>query len=422
MITEKILKAKKILEEHAPKGEFLAYISKEEAEILKNLGGSGTAVEPTGIPSYQVAQTQVLPAPFIETLGKGYAATLPGLAGAPVTTTDISATMTQLPGETPAAFQARKTAQGLAATQFGERQAGMAALAPQVAGLDPLQTQAIGQAAGLGTYAPYLAGAGAQAGVAGTQLTAAGTAMGAAPGYISGAAGLLGPGAGAAGTAGTVASYMSPYQQQVIDASREEFDVQAAKQRLALGAPSVAGVFGGGRHGVAEAEYASASDRNRAAMLAGLRQQGYGQATQARQQDLMNQLGLAGAQQQYGAGLAGLAGQRMGQAGFQAQLAGQAPQLAAQEISGLGTLGSVRQAQSQAVLDAQRQSAEMAAYEPMKRAGFYGSQITGLMGGYPAQYTFEQQPTPSPLSQALQAGTGLASLWGNLALARALGG
>ena len=58
----------------------------------------------------------------------------------------------------------------------------------------------------------------------------------------------------------------------------------------------------------------------------------------------------------------------------------------------------------------------------MQRAGFYGSQITGLMGGYPAQYTFQQQPQASPLSQALQAGTGLASLWGNLALARALGG
>jgi len=422
MITEKILEAKKILEEYAPKGEFLAYISKEEAEILKNLGGSGTAVESTGIPSFQVTQSQVLPAPFIETLGKGYAATLPGLAGAPVTTTDISATMAQLPGETPEAFQARKTAQGIAATQFGERQAGMAALRPQVAGLDTLQTDAIAKAGGLGAYAPYLAAAGTQAGTAGTELTAAGTAMGAAPSYISGAAGLLGTGAGAAGTAGTIASYMSPYQQDVIDTALAEFDEQAARSRTQLGSPGVAGVFGGGRHGIAEAQYQSASDRNRAALQAGLSQQGYGQAAQARQQDLMNQLGLAGAQQQYGAGLAGLAGQRMGQAGFQAQLAGQAPQLAAQEISGLGTLGSVRQAQAQAELDATRQAAETAAYEPMQRAGFYGSQITGLMGGYPAQYTFQQQPQASPLSQALQAGTGLASLWGNLALARALGG
>ena len=410
-----------------------------------------------------VTETRTLPAPFIEGLGKQYAATLPGIAGQPITTTDISATMAQQAGETPAAFQARKDAQALAATQFGERKAGMAALAPQVAGLDALQTQAIGKAGGLGAYAPYLAAAGTQAGTAattlggvspyigaagtglgtaGTELTAAGTAMGGAPGYLTGAAGLLGPGAGAAGTTGTVASYMSPYQQQVIDASRDEFDIQAQKSALALGAPGVAGAFGGGRHGIAEAEYQSASDRTRAALLAGLRQQGYGQATQARQQDLMNQLGLAGAQQQYGAGLAGLAAQRaglgqaqlglgqaqtglagaqMGQAGFQTQLAGMAPQLAAQEISGLGTLGSVRQAQAQAQLDATREAATMAAYDPMQRAGFYGSQVTGLMGGYPAQYEFQQQPQASPLSTALQAGTGLASIWGNLALAKALG-
>ena len=50
----KILEAKKILEEYAPAGEFLAYISKEEAELLKSLGSSGTPVEETGIPSFQL--------------------------------------------------------------------------------------------------------------------------------------------------------------------------------------------------------------------------------------------------------------------------------------------------------------------------------------------------------------------------------
>ena len=34
----KILEAKKILEQYAPAGEFLAYINKEESEILKSLG------------------------------------------------------------------------------------------------------------------------------------------------------------------------------------------------------------------------------------------------------------------------------------------------------------------------------------------------------------------------------------------------
>ena len=48
----KIKEAKKLLEQYAPEGEFLAYINKDEAEILKNLGGSGKPVEKTGIPSY----------------------------------------------------------------------------------------------------------------------------------------------------------------------------------------------------------------------------------------------------------------------------------------------------------------------------------------------------------------------------------
>ena len=411
-----------------------------------------------------ITETRTLPAEFIESLGKQYAATLPGIAGQPITTTDISATMAQQPGETAEAFQARKDAQQLAATQFGERKAGMAALAPQVAGLDALQTQAIGKAGGLGTYAPYLAAAGTQAGTAattlggvspyitaagtglgtaGTELSAAGTAMtGAIPGYLSTAQGLTGTGAGT-GT-GSIASYMSPYQQQVIDASLAKFDEQAAARQAALDLElTAAGGMGAGRTGIQRAAYQTESDLNRAALNAQLLQQGYGQAQGARAQDFASQLGLAGAQQQYGAGLAGLAAQRaglgqaqlglgqaqmglagaqMGQAGFQTQLAGMAPQLAAQEISGLGTLGSVRQAQAQAELDAEREAATTAAYDPMQRAGFYGTQVTGLMGGYPAQYQFQQQPQASPLSTALQAGTGLASIWGNLALAKALGG
>ena len=84
-----------------------------------------------------VTETRTLPAPFIEAMGKTYADVLPAVAGQPTTTTDISATMAQKPGESAADFQARQQAQSLAATKFGERQAGMAALAPQVAALDP---------------------------------------------------------------------------------------------------------------------------------------------------------------------------------------------------------------------------------------------------------------------------------------------
>ena len=76
-----------------------------------------------------VTQTQTLPAPFIEALGKTYADVLPGVAGAPPTTTAVA----QQPGETAEQFAARQTA----AQQTGIRAAGMAGLAPQVAGLDP---------------------------------------------------------------------------------------------------------------------------------------------------------------------------------------------------------------------------------------------------------------------------------------------
>jgi hypothetical protein len=372
--------------------------------------------------------------------------------------------MAQQPGEKPEDFQARKDAQSLAATQYGERKAGMAALRPQVAGLDALQTEALGKSGGLGSYAPYLEAAGTQAGTAattlggvspyisaagtglgtaGTELSAAGTAMtGAIPGYLSTAQGLTGTGAGT-GT-GSIQSYMSPYQQQVIDASLAKYDEQAAARQSQM--DTQLAQYGGldaGRTGIQRAAYQSESDLNRSALNAQLLQQGYGQAQGARQQDFASQLGLAGAQQQYGSGLAGLAQQRaglgqaqlglgqaqtglagaqMGQAGFQTQLAGMAPQLAAQEISGLGTLGSVRQAQAQADLDAGTQAASMAAYDPMQRAGFFGSQVTGLMGGYPAQHNFQQTPSPSPLTTAVRAGTGLAGLWGNLKLAQALGG
>ena len=49
---EKILEAKKLLEQYAPQGEFLAYINSDEAKTLKELGGSGITIKETGIPSF----------------------------------------------------------------------------------------------------------------------------------------------------------------------------------------------------------------------------------------------------------------------------------------------------------------------------------------------------------------------------------
>jgi len=258
--------------------------------------------------------------------------------------------------------------------------------APQVAGQDPLQTQAATLAGqGVGAYAPYLS----QAATYGTQ---AGTTMGGVSPYITGAAGLTGTGAGTG--AGSIASYMSPYQQQVIDATLGEFDIQAQKGLGALGTAAIGvGGYGGGRHGVAEAEYQSASDRQRALLNAQLLQGGYGIGSQARQQDLMNQLTLGGAQ-------AGLAQGQLGLGQYQRGLAQLAPQLAGGDIQTLTGIGGIQQQQAQNVLNAQQQAAQMAAFEPYQRLGTYGQGISGLapmMGGM----TSTMMPDPTALQTAL---------------------
>ena len=54
----------------------------------------------------------------------------------------------------------------------------------------------------------------------------------------------------------------------------------------------------------------------------------------------------------------------------------------------------------------------MAAMEPYDRMGFYGSGVTGIMGGYPGQYQFSSVPNPTPLQTALGAGSTLAGIYG----------
>jgi hypothetical protein len=77
-------------------------------------------------------------------------------------------------------------------------------------------------------------------------------------------------------------------------------------------------------------------------------------------------------------------------------------------------LGGVQQAQTQAVLDAQRQAAQTQAYEPYQRLGTYGSGVAQLISGYPGQSTVTQTPQASALQTALGVGTGLAGLYGGL--------
>ena len=178
--------------------------------------------------------------------------------------------------------------------------------------------------------------------------------------------------------------FMSPYQQDVIDTTLREFDVQAAKGIPSIAAQAVSrGVLGGGREGVVRSEYQTTSDRNRAALQAQLLQQGFGQAQQLAQQNFMNQMGLAQA----------------------------APQLFGQQISALGALGTQQQAQQQAQLSAQQQLAQAQQQQPLALAQQLGQGVMGLISGYPAQFQTQQTPTPSPLQTALGAGATLAGVY-----------
>ena len=155
----------------------------------------------------------------------------------------------------------------------------------------------------------------------------------------------------------------------MIDATLTEFDRQAAARQQAISDQAVSlGGFGGGREGVQLAEYQTQSDRNRALLQGQMLQQGFGIGQQARQQDLMNQLTLGGAQ-------AGLAQGQLGMGQYQQGLAQLAPQLAGGDIGTLSQIGGIQQQQAQNVLDAQRQANQMAAMEPYQRLGTYGAGI-----------------------------------------------
>ena len=178
--------------------------------------------------------------------------------------------------------------------------------------------------------------------------------------------------------------FMSPFQKDVIDATLQEFDTQAAKGIPAIAAQAIgAGAFGGGREGVVRSEFQAASDKNRAALQAQLLQSGFGQAQQLAQRDFQNQLNLAQT----------------------------APALAGQQISALGALGTQQQAQTQAGLSAQQQLLQAQQQQPLNLAQQYGQGVLGLISGYPAQFQTQQTPTPSPLQTALGGGATLAGVY-----------
>ena len=299
------------------------------------------------------------PAPFVEDIGKDLSKQVLAQTTVPVVSTGLAglgtmAQPTKQAFETQEQFDQRKGlfgAQQRAALGFEQRQQALSGLAPQVAGLDQLQKDAQTRAiSGLGSFQPFLTSA--------QQLSGAGAGTG----------------------TGSVASFMSPYQQQVIDSSLAEFDRQKAIQEQGIRDQAVAsGAFGGGREGVQLAEFGSNALRDRTALEAGLRQQGFQQAVARRDKSFQDQIGLAGL----------------------------VPQLQAGDVGTLSQFGGLDRTLAQAQADATREATRQATFLPQEQLDRFAGQVTGIMGGYPAQFQTTNIPNPSPLQQVLGIGASL---------------
>ena len=256
----------------------------------------------------------------------------------------------------------------------------LAELGPQIAGQNVLTQAAQQQAAtqaGLGqlTFGAegQVTGAGQGTGVAGYQP------------FLDQAAAYSGPQA--------FQSFMSPYQQQVIDTTLQEFDTQTAQGVPQLAANAInAGAFGGGRDAIANAQYASDAAQNRALLQARLLGQGFTQANALANQGFDQQRNLASLQ----------------------------PSLAASGVQQLGAAGTGNLAYQQALLDAQQQQNQLAYNEPLSRIQAFGSGIASQASGSPTTTTSQSTGggagTVGPLSQALSAGLsayGLGSIFGS---------
>ena len=212
--------------------------------------------------------------------------------------------------------------------------------------VDPL----VGQQLNTASYAPQVAARNA--------LQTAPETAAAGLGSLTGAG--LNTGTAASPSQGSIAEYMSPYQQQVMDASLGEFDRNALIQQQGLRDQSIqSGAYGGARQGIMQTEQQRGSNMDRAALNAQLLNQGFGQAQQARAGDLQAQQGLGTYQAQLGQGLQG----------FQ-----------------------------QAGLDAGTLAAREAEYEPFTRLGLIGQQLAQIQPGAFASTNVGYQSSAAPAS------------------------
>ena len=193
----------------------------------------------------------------------------------------------------------------------------------------------------------------------------------------------------ATGMESALQPFMSPFQQQVMDATTAAFENRRAQDRLAMADQAVtAGAFGGARQGVQEGVYDAQTNIGLAELQANLLSQNFAQAQAGRQAAMANQQGLMSAVPGIQSGIA----------------------------SGLMQAGSGQQALQQSILDQQMAQARETAFEEQQRLGFFGSQFAPFTGGFGAasQFTTNTQPPPSTLNTILGVGGMAAGLLGGI--------
>jgi hypothetical protein len=196
-------------------------------------------------------------------------------------------------------------------------------------------------------------------------------------------------------TAQQIQGYESPYTQDVVNATENQFqNTNAQQQQQVLGNAAAQGALGGNRSGVAQAVLAGQQQTAEAPVIAGWENQGYNTAEQTALAEQQNMGNAA-----YSLGNLGVAGQNAGLTGANAQV-------------GAGTLEQQTQ-----------QAQDTAAYQQYEQALAYPFQTTqwlaGIESGLGSQMGGQSETTgPAPNMTGQYLGAGL----GALALLAARGG
>ena len=236
----------------------------------------------------------------------------------------------------------------------------------------------------------------------------------------------------------SIAPWMSPYTQQVVDATRQQFGRSNEQQRQGVVGNAISrGAWGGDRSAVAEAILAGEQQMAQAPVLAGLMDRGYQSGLGAAQNAAQLQtqgataagnLGFQGAtndaqqRQQAAAQLLGLFTGQQG-LGFNAnQAQANLAQQAGYGMAGLGReaqsstltgaqamagMGALQQEQAQRQLNVPYQQFMAAQQYPFQTTGWL-SNITSGLGGSAGSTNTTTSPGPSGLSQI--AGLGATAL------------